>query len=256
MNEKLDSKRHQEAQKLFRTAYTCVKEHIPFTKYESLCQLQELNGLDLGENYLSRIACARFVQSIASDIKEDLKTAINDCRFVSVLSDGSTDKGIIEEEIVYVRYVKDGEPHTNLVSVEFPSSVDAARIMAAIQDSIATLKLDENETEEFLLEFYKKLINVNFDGTSVMSRNRSGVQKRFKDLVAGLIYTHCVAHRLELAMLDALKLKDSYIQNFDENINSLFKFYYYSPVRRKELKEMAKEIEVEYKQLGLLKNIR
>ena len=57
-------------------------------------------------------------------------------------------------------------------------------------------------------------------------------------------------------MLDALKLKDSYIQEFDETINSIFKFYYYSPVRRKELKEMAKEIEVEFKQLGLLKNIK
>ena len=89
-----------------------------------------------------------------------------------------------------------------------------------------------------------------------MSGHHSGVQKRFKDIVLGLIYTHCVAHRLELAMLAALKLKDTYIQTFDENINSLFKFYYYSPVRRKELKEMAKEIEVEFKQLGLLKNIR
>ena len=128
--------------------------------------------------------------------------------------------------------------------------------MTAIQDSIATLKLDEDETEEFFLEFYKKLININFDGASVMSGNRSGVQQRFKDSVAGLIYTHCAAHRLELAMLDSLKRKNSYIQKFDENINSIFKFYYYSPVSRKELKEMAKEIEVEFKQLGLLKNIR
>ena len=81
--------------------------------------------------------------------------------------------------------------------------------MTAIQDSIAPLKLDEDATEEFILEFYKKLININLDGASVMSGNRSGVQKRLKDIVAGLIYTHCVAHRLELTMLDALKLKDS-----------------------------------------------
>ena len=74
--------------------------------------------------------------------------------------------------------------------------------MTAIQDSIATLKLDEDETEKFFLEFYKKLININFDGASVMSGNRSGVQKRFKDIVSGLIYMHCVAHRLELAMLE------------------------------------------------------
>ena len=46
---------------------------MPFTKYEALCELQELNGLVLGDNYLSRKACARFVQSIAEDIKGDLR---------------------------------------------------------------------------------------------------------------------------------------------------------------------------------------
>ena len=189
---------------------------------------------------------------MAEDIKGDLRSSIESSRFVSILSDGSTDKGIIEEEIVYVQFV-DGKPHTKLVSVESPNFVDAAGIMTAIQDSIDTLKLDENETEEFFIEFYKKLININFDGASFMSGNWSGVQERFKNIVAGLIYTHCVAHRLELAMLDALELNDSYIQKFDENINSIFKFYYYSPVRRKVLKEMAKEIKVEFKQLGLLK---
>ena len=104
--------------------------------------------------------------------------------------------------------------------------------------------------------FYQKLITVNFEGASVMSGHKSGVQKRLKDIQQpGLIYTHCVAHRLELAMLDALKLKDDYLHRFDENINGLFKFYYYSPIWRKELKDMASEIEVEFKQFGLLNNI-
>ena len=165
----------------------------------------------LGDNYLSRKACARFVQSIAEDIKGDLRSSIKNSRFVSILSDGSADKRIIEEEIVYVRFVEDGKPHTKLVSVESPKFVNAAGIMTAIQHSIATLKLDEGETEEFFLEFYKKLININFDAI-------------LKDIVPGLIYKHCIAHRLELAMLDALKLKGSYIQKFDENINSVLSF--------------------------------
>ena len=131
LNEKLDSKRRQEAQKHVRTACTCVKEYIPFTKYEALCELQELNGLVLGDNYLSRKACARFVQSIEEDIKGDLRSSIKNSRFVSIHSDGSTDKGIIEEEIVYVRFVQNGQPYTKLVSVESPNSVDAAGIMTA-----------------------------------------------------------------------------------------------------------------------------
>ena len=83
---------------------------MPFTKYEALCELQQLNGLVLGDNYFSRKACARFVQSIAEDIKGDLRSSNKNSRCVSILSDGSTDKGIIEEEIVYVRFVEDCKP--------------------------------------------------------------------------------------------------------------------------------------------------
>ena len=89
-----------------------------------------------------------------------------------------------------------------------------------------------------------------------MSGHLSGVQKRFKDLQAGLIYTHCVAHRLELAVLDAIKFDDKYLELFDFTINGIFKFYYYSAVRRKELKTIGDLLDEEFKQLGLLKNIR
>ena len=56
-----------------------------------MCKFQELNGLELGKNYLSDKACARFV----SDLKSEVYRYIHDSRFVSILSDGSTDKGIL-----------------------------------------------------------------------------------------------------------------------------------------------------------------
>ena len=67
---------------------------MSFLKYEQLCQLQQLNGLFLGNNYISNNACKRFIAHIASDIKNDLREAVGVARFVSVLSDGSTDKGL------------------------------------------------------------------------------------------------------------------------------------------------------------------
>ena len=54
------------------------------------------------------------------------------------------------------------------------------------------------------------------------------VQKRFKDHQPGLIYTRCVAHRLELAVLVSIKTDDNYLTVFDENKNSIFRYYYYS----------------------------
>ena len=97
-----------------------------------MCKLQQLDGLELGENYLSDMACARFVFTIASDLKSD--RYICDSRFVSILSDGSTDKGILEEEILYARHIKHGKPVTNQVKVQLPNSVDGAGITEAIQE--------------------------------------------------------------------------------------------------------------------------
>ena len=36
---------------------------------------------------------------------------------VSMLSHGSTDSGVIEQEIVYVRYLKDGLPKTEFAGI-------------------------------------------------------------------------------------------------------------------------------------------
>ena len=62
-------------------------------KYEKICNLQELNGLSIGKNYLSNNACKRFIASIAADIKDETKSDFNSARFITIMSDGSTDKG-------------------------------------------------------------------------------------------------------------------------------------------------------------------
>ena len=74
--ERVTTKRYLEAERLVRTAYLVVKEHLPFTKYTSMCKLQELNGLELGENYLSDKACARFISTISSDLKREVAISL------------------------------------------------------------------------------------------------------------------------------------------------------------------------------------
>ena len=62
--------------------------------------------------------------------------------------------------------------------------MDAAGITEAIQEAINGLK-PEDGPNDFLGTFYKKLINVNFDGASVMSgRKRIPLhcKKRLEDI--------------------------------------------------------------------------
>ena len=93
---------------------------------------------------------------------------------MSILSDGSTDKGILEEKILYARNIKHGKPVTNLVKVQSPNNVDAAGITEVIQEAINGLKQEDGPID-FLENFYKKLINVHFDGARVTSGRKSGV---------------------------------------------------------------------------------
>ena len=89
-----------------------------------------------------------------------------------------------------------------------------------------------------------------------MSGSKTGIQTRLREKQPGIVYTHCFAHRLELATLDSLKF-DNYLQMLDETINNIFKFYFYSPTRRKELHDLTGIFnDEEFKQLGLMKNIR
>ena len=160
---------------------------------------------------------------------------------------------------MYTRFVLSGVPVTKLVAMESPESVNAIGLLKAIQNALSSLKMapmtDDNNVD-FLEELDRKVINVNFDGASVMSGHLNGVQAKFKVLQPGIVYTHCVAHKLELAVLDAIKRNDKYLSEFDDTINSILRFYFYSPVRRKELKEIAELLQGDFKQMGLLKNIR
>ena len=53
-----------------------------------------------------------------------------------------------------------------------------------------------------------------FDGASVMMAKNGGVTQQLQVKIGRLvIFTHCVAHRLELAVLDAVKTS-SYLIRF------------------------------------------
>ena len=86
-----------------------------------------------------------------------------------------------------------------------------------------------------------------------MSGHFSGVQARINKSNP-VIYTHCIAHSLELAIIDLINC-DNYLKEFNEGTNNIFQFYFYLSTRRRELHKLAKLLKNEFKQLGRLKYI-
>ena len=83
---------------LFNTAYYVVSEHLAFRKFEGLCQLQQMNGVYLGKNYINDHGCKDFIMAIASVLKSETIDEISQANYFTILADGSTDSAIIEQE--------------------------------------------------------------------------------------------------------------------------------------------------------------
>ena len=92
-------------EKKILTAFTVVALERPFDDYETVCALQNINGADLGERYVTRSACTEFLSNISEVMKDEIAEKLRGNNFLSVMADGGTDQGVMEEVLVYVRYL-------------------------------------------------------------------------------------------------------------------------------------------------------
>lgn len=107
---KLTRQQNDYITKLFRTVYCIVKQNMSLRSYPALIQLQCLNGLQVGKAYRNRTAATNFIRSISTVIYKTIIDDLNSQEYFSVLIDGSTDVAIKEQEIIYVKFIKDGKP--------------------------------------------------------------------------------------------------------------------------------------------------
>lgn len=140
------------------------------------------------------------MSSIGSIEWEKCAKEIKDARFLCVLADGATDKSVTEQLTVFVRYTaSNGRPSTQFSYLVSLQSGNADGITDAIDKGLEAVQVDENVLSD-------KLVGCNFDGASVMIEAKGGVSKKLEEKVGHpLCIIHCVAHNLELAVLDAVK---------------------------------------------------
>ena len=223
----------QRYQFLFRTAYAIAKRCKPFRDYEYICELQLLNGVDLGKNYLHEKAAAKFIKYVADEIRLKTAHALVGHRYVSVICDGSTDLTVVEQEIVMVRYVDlpSCQPVTKLAALVELEHANADGVYSALQTGLKHVVTDD-------LPRTLNIVCGNFDGAAVMMGARNGVKVKLISDHPCATVVHCVAHKLELAVLDAVK-EISYLGEFEATAKEVIKLYHYSPKRRRELQQVA-----------------
>ena len=222
--------------KLFNTAYFILKYEEPFTAFRRLLALQEKNGSDLSRllNYRSDQACRRLMIPISEVIREPILESIREADAISVLFDGATDASVTEVEVVFVRYVKDGTPTTSYLSLQGVQHANAQGVYEAI---------DRAFTSHGLEGWKDKLVGVGCDGAPVNIGKQNSVSTRIQgEDNRHVLIIHCVAHRLELGVLQAIK-NNRMLEDVKDILKKVHKHYKYSTKAVREVRELAATME-------------
>ncbi|KAK2564106.1 Zinc finger protein 862 [Acropora cervicornis] len=210
--------------------------------------LQVKNGITLGETYLNDKRCREFIEAIAEIMELEARDAMNNSqpRFFSLMGDGGTDSSNKDLEIIYFRMLCNGEPvNKYLKIVELPNGT-ADGVIASFDQAL--FKVGVND-------WRNGLVSMGSDGASVYTGVQNGVVAKLKQSVPWLLGIHCIAHNLELAILDCIK-DEILLSSLRDMLQSVNKHYHYSPKALRELRELAEVMGEKIQKPGNLKGTR
>ena len=143
-------------------------------------------------------------------------------KFFSILLDGSTDKGNVDNELLLVVWFDpngEGEKVRTWISyftVTRPASVSAEGLLDVLAGALQSLGVFAVTQEECT-----KLVGVGTDGAASNIARAGFVEER----LPWVFWMWCIAHRLELAIKDALK--PTSFSLILVNMNNMFKLTFY-----------------------------
>ena len=155
------------------------------------------------------------VQVMTDLVKQGVSNDINssDVPFFTFMEDGNKDKNHRENIAIAARYVKNGEICESLLSMETTVFLDA--------------KTFTNKTLETLVKYDinpKNMLSQCYDGASVMSGKKGGVQALIKEkLEKEITYVHCYNHRVHLVITKAVSVV-SIVNEFFGQCSQLYNF--------------------------------
>ena len=199
----------------FETAYFVAKQELPLTKYKEILNHEKFHSVNTGDSYMTDVKAGEFIDFIAVDLKSKLCKDLATANFFTILCDGSTDLAVIEEEIIFVSYFDPNSPGKDEVPVKIEfldvqplTSQSANAVHKAIIDSIEDLNII-NDKNGFAEEKYfsetsmcKQIVGFTSDGASINRGENASVKTLLWETSPWVVFTWCIAHRLELAVKD------------------------------------------------------
>ena len=164
---------------------------------------------------------------------------------LTVLSDGSTDSTVREQECTFVLYFDPKpmeEEAKDKVKIRMgflglknltadKGGGKAEGVFGAINDSFTSLGITK---------FKSKLVGFGADGASLNRGNKEGIIAMLSEEMPWIIFNWCLSHRLELAVKEALA--GTMFDVIDEMLLRIYYLYKKSPKKLSELSSLKEEL--------------
>ena len=138
----------------------------------------------------------------------------SDVKWYSIKCDETRDSCNVEDMSIVIRYVINGKPVEHMLSMIKVAEVDAKSLTRSLLGELQNLRLDP---AYILCQCY--------DGASVMSGAKGGVQKILQDTLSRKIpYVHCYNHQLHLVVAHAMEAEVK-LKNFFNLCEQLYVFF-------------------------------
>ncbi|KAI6651162.1 Zinc finger MYM-type protein 1-like [Oopsacas minuta] len=144
-------------------------------------------------HYLSPDIQNDVIDNMSEVVREEIIFEILDADvpWFTLLEDGTRDRNNIEHVSIGIRYVRKGKVFESLVNVATTLSSDAKTMANLTLEILRNNGLDS-----------KRLLSQCYDGASVMSGRKRGVQTLIQEeLHRKVPYVHCFNHRLHLVIM-------------------------------------------------------
>ena len=166
---------------------------------------------------------------------------LNNLQFFSILLDGSTDSGNVNNELMVAMYFdREGADEKVCTKISYfrigsPSSIVAQGLFDLLQEALQGIL----GITTICAEECSALVGVGNDGAAV-SGAAAGLKGLVEEKLPWVFWSWCMVHRLELAVRDALK--GSMFDLVDDKLLRLYLIYEHSPKKCRELKEICTDL--------------
>ncbi|XP_069465605.1 zinc finger MYM-type protein 1-like [Ambystoma mexicanum] len=158
--------------------------------------------------YVSKTITDELISMIALETRKSILDLCKEAKFFTLIADSTTDISHVDQMAILVRYVHiDREKNNVTINESFLSFIDIQQADAAALCSriVNVLFGDYGLNRNYLC-------GQGYDGASVMSGARGGLQAKIKDYLGDHLYApyiHCPAHQINLVLVHAAENRAS-----------------------------------------------